>query len=141
MPRDLHLYDRRAKELGRYGVRGKDATMMLTMMSALSNARYQNSAVNLRPWDDSVQPEETEQDESSQELKAEIRKLKKALHDADKSVRTMQQELEAARKQTAQDTRELADLRSIVFSAEQDVEETRSALFGYKGNTCFRRSR
>ena len=124
MPRDLHLYDRRAKELGRYGVRGKDATMMLTMMTVLSNARYQNSAVNLRPWDDSVQPEETEQDESSQELKAEIRKLKKALHDADKSVRTMQQELEAARKQMAQDTRELADLRSIVFSAEQDVEET-----------------
>lgn len=121
MPRDLHLYDRRAKELGRYGVRGKDTIMLLTMMTALSNAKYQNSAVNLRPWDDECeQPEESEPEENSQELKAEIRKLKAALHDADKSVRSMQQELESAKKQAAQDNRELADLRSIVFSAEQD---------------------
>ena len=126
MPRDLHLYDRRAKELGRYGVRGKDATIMLTMMTALSNARYQNSAVNLRPWDDSVQPEETEQDESSQELKAE-RSGKKANGSGHPGASGSAKHCFLGR----------AGCGGNVGGGSK----TQSALLGYKGDAGLRRSR
>ena len=122
MPRDLHLYDRRAKELGRYGVRGKDALMLLTCMAALSNAKYQNSAVNLRPWEDVPAAEGEDNEEDIKELKAEIRRLRSALHDAERAARDVRQELDAEKKQAAQDLRELADLREIVFSQEQEEE-------------------
>lgn len=126
MPRNLHLYDRRAKELSRYGVRGKDALMMLTCMTALSNAKYQNSAVNLRPWEEPSPTENTEIEENDEEiknLKFEIRLLKTALHDAERTTRDVRKELEAEKKQAAQDLRELADLREIVFSQEQAEEK------------------
>ena len=130
MPRDLHQYDRRAKELGRYGVRGKDAQMMLTCMTALSNAKYQNSAVNLRPWEEPASTENTESeegDEEIKELKSEIRRLKSALHDAERTTRDIRQELDTEKKRAAQELRELADLREIVFSQEQEEEKPEEA--------------
>lgn len=120
MPRDLHLYDCRAKELGRYGVRGKDTQLLLTCMAALSHAKHQNIALNLRTWDDEAPVESAESGEDSKELKAEIRRLKAALHVAEQAAKGARQELEAAKKQSAQERRELADLRELVFSQEQE---------------------
>ena len=120
MPRDLHLYDCRAKELGRYGVRGKDAQLLLTCMAALSHAKHQSIAVNLRSWDNEPSEENAEAEENCKELKAEIRRLKAALHDAEQATKDARQELDAAKKQSAQERRELADLRELVFSQERE---------------------
>ena len=146
MPRDMHLYDSRVKELGRYGIRGKEALTLLSCMTALGYARRSNSALNFKPElldlmlnDDepitSASAAETADDVSEQisSLRDEIKRLKDALHTADRASRDAKKELAAVKEKAALEHRELADLRELVFKNENDEgrseETTNETLF------------
>ena len=130
MPRDLHIYDRRAKALGKYGVRGKDAVCMLSVMSALAFARRQRPAVNLDSdamgaFEETA--EESPKKEDAAEAKAENKRLRASLHDAEKAARDARKALEDLKRQALMEHRELADLREYVFQNEKESEEQKEA--------------
>ena len=150
MPRDMHRYDSRVKALGRYGIRGKDALTILSCMNALSNARRSTSALNLKPelldiiLNDNAAPEEAVADEEPtadlsdqvNSLRAEVRRLKDALHESDRASRDAKKELTAVKEKAALEHRELADLREIVFKNENYEESSEKtadeSLFPYE---------
>ncbi len=149
MPRDMHRYDVTQKELSRYGIRGKDAIGLLYSMLALTNARHQNKASNLdaemQDWIDNGldtsedRPVSMNYDELhalSEKRKDEIKTLRAALHEAERSAHSAQKELERLQSEAAAEHRELADLRELLFLQEQPAEETEVAqengLFPYE---------
>ncbi len=140
MPRDMHLYDAAVKELGGYGIRGKDATGLLYCMLALANARHQDNPLNLEAdmqmfLDDegALQAENKtklsydELKEKAEQQKKEIHSLRKALHEAERSARTVGKELENLRKSSESEHRELADLRDYLFYQNAEIEEEEEA--------------
>ena len=150
MPRDMHRYDSRVKDLGRYGIRGKDALTILSCMTALSNARRSTTALNFKPelldiiLNDDASSTEAAADEASaadlsdqvNRLRDEIRRLKEALHESDRASRDTKKELAAFREKAAMEHRELADLRELVFKSENDEDPYEEAadetLFPYE---------
>lgn len=130
MPRDLHLYDRRAKALGKYGLHGKDAVCMLSVMSTLAYARWQRPAVNLdsdpmEAFGDAAG--ESPEKADAAEAKAENKRLRASLHDAEKAARDARKALEDLKRQAQMEHRELADLREYVFQSEKESEEQKEA--------------
>lgn len=138
MPRYMHRYDGKAKMLSRYGIRGKDAVMMLTCMNALGNARRGGEALNLNSrymhylevGEEAFFAENEESSEEPEDLavkvaeqQEEIKQLRDALHDAEKTGREIRKELESERRTAALEHRELADLREIVFNRNNPAEE------------------
>ena len=69
-----------------------------------------------------------------EEQKAEIKRLRSALHDAEKGTREAKRELEKFKLKSELERRELADLRELIFNQES-IEEQESApetdLFPY----------
>ncbi|MBR0341787.1 MAG: hypothetical protein IJK38_04470 [Oscillospiraceae bacterium] len=163
LPRDMHKYDIRQKAVKQYGVTGKDTTALLMLFTALGNAKRSERALNLDQalmeyWDDEASDEEKLRkvekaakeaqkeekpptyEELVEKLKAEQEKsknLRTSLHEAEKASRETRKELAAVRESAALEHRELADLREIVFNAEnnetEDAEEPLAAdLFPYE---------
>lgn len=133
MPRDMHLYDGRIRELRRFGVTGKDAAVALASMAILSHARRQQRALNFQSgvWDWSEESEESQEAEKDSRqvalLKNEIKRLRGSLHEADRAARDAKKELESVRQKAELEHRELADLREVVFYEAKDEEETPEA--------------
>lgn len=138
MPRYMHRYDGKAKMLSRYGLRGKDAIMMLTCMNALGNAKRIGDAPNfnsnymhyLEVGEEAFFAEKEKAPEESEDLaekvsaqQEEIKRLRDALHDSEKSAREVRKELESERRTAALEHRELADLRELVFNQSNPVDE------------------
>lgn len=133
LPRDLRLYNNKARLLMDYGVRGKDAAQMLILMSTMSTVRRQTRALNLENYSHFGEIEEEGEEEDDglekqcEEQKAEIKRLRSALHDAEKGIREAKRELEKFKLESALERRELADLRDLIFNQE-NIEEKESDL-------------
>lgn len=139
-PRDLHMYDSKAKLLNKYGIRGKDAASLLVLMSTMASARRSVTADNLDSDLDSLLNADTLQAHLHGEtkpadaaeidaLKAEIKRLKSALHAAEQENRESKKTIAGMRGQSEREHRELADLRDYVFNLESvesanDAEES-----------------
>ena len=123
LPRNMHLYDRRTKTLSKYGVSDDEMPYMLSIMTALAHARRQRVAQNLdEEFDDEDTPEtvgETGEDNSA-EYREEIKRLRAALHDAEKAARDARKDLEDSKAQALIEHRELADLRELVFRQSEE---------------------
>ena len=139
IPGDLHCYDSRLKELGKYGIRGKDAVTFLSVMAALRQSRDPQTAWNLER-SNYVLPVEADTAPANEnlipQLKGEIDRLRGALHEADKAARQSRKELEEERKTSELERRELADLRELIFrqllSEEEETEaDIDDAVFPY----------
>ena len=146
LPRDMHLYDRKIRRLRQFGFHGKDAAVALASMSILAQARRQRIALNFESdfslWnhedDGKEEQEETEtarDSEQVRQLKEEPKRLRNALHDADRASRDARRELESVKEKAALERRELADLRELVFESNEDqepfVEEETADVFPY----------
>lgn len=138
MPRDMHRYDSRAELLRGYGLRSKDAAMMLTCMNALGNARRIGEAMNFDPrymhyldvGEEAYLAEKEQAPAKPEDLteriaeqQKEIKRLRETLYHAEKAGREARKELETERKTAALERRELADLRELVFNLENAEEE------------------
>lgn len=135
LPRDLHMYDRYARELFRYGIKGKDAAGILTLMSGLGFAKRQINARNFESGlgslldgkEESCIPEQEQEqnqpDAQSEQLREEIKKLRAALHASERAARDIKKELASVRETAVREHRELADLREVVFNREECIEE------------------
>lgn len=135
LPRDLRLYNNKARMLMDYGIRGKDAAHMLTLMSTMATVRRQTRALNLEDFSSfRDKKEESGQEKQSEDQKAEIKRLRAALHEAEKGAREAKKELEKVRLESELERKELADLRELIFNQE-NVEEKESSpemeLFPY----------
>ena len=99
--------------LGRYGIKGKEAASALMLMSTLGTVRHGSDALNLDTDIDAILGEEEKKEtpaapvESVDALKAEIKRLRAALHASDKENRETKKSLnrrhlrEAGRKRLA----------------------------------------
>jgi len=70
LPCNLHLYDGKAKILGKYGIKGKDAANALMLMSTLGTTRRMTRALNLDgdlSWLDDTVENETAGEEEKQD--------------------------------------------------------------------------
>lgn len=137
LPRNLHIYDERARMLGKYGIKGKDAATTLMLMSTIATARHSINALNMNADIDLILGDEREEDvqaeptetvsnaaeESVDDLKAEIKRLKAALHASDKENRETKKTLASITATAEREHRELADLREYVFNEEREAEE------------------
>ena len=137
MPRDMHLYDSAAKELSRYGIRGKDAIALQYCMLALSHARHQphpmrfgDFELELDDGDDTVAQQAPSEHQTYDQLKEQTERQKKelaalrtALHEAERTAADRQRELERAKQASDMERRELADLRERVFQQSAEEEE------------------
>lgn len=128
LPQDLHLYDTKAKLLKDYGLSNQEAASMLILMTALGTARRQTDDLD---HDFCYDPEFEEEDgedvlpervtENTNALKDEIRRLKAALHAADKETRDAKKQLSELKESSDLEHRELADLREYVFTRDQNA--------------------
>lgn len=137
MPRDLHRYDELQNVLKGYGIKGKDSQMMLHLFTALGHARRQCHAVNLDEelmaiWDESSPGETTaheqkltydELTEQFRQAKTENKRIRDALHDAEKATREVRKQLASIQETEKLEHRELADLRELVFRRENESAE------------------
>lgn len=126
MPRDMHVYDSRIRILKRYGVNGKDAAVALACMNFAAQSRRQKKAWNLdfNPWggdEEDSTSEENDNARKSGDLSQELKKIKAALHEAEKTARDARKELQNVKARAELEHRELADLREFVFNL--DLEE------------------
>lgn len=132
LPRDLHLYDSKAKMLGKYGIKGKDAAAMLMLMTALGTTRRSNKALNLKgdvsylfdfDAEEGVKSHKKQEqpEEDADTLKAEVKRLREALHEADRENRDAKKTIAGLKTATEREHRELADLREYVFNQESDA--------------------
>lgn len=124
LPLELGKYEPIRKKIKAYGLSAKDTNTMLLMMATLGQARRQMVTPIIDVWgepsllDDEepaetpVKPEKTEQEE--------IKRLRAALHEAERSTRDAKKDLAAIKETSAREHRELADLRSLIFSLQQD---------------------
>lgn len=121
LPRTLDRYLPRAGVLAEYGVTGTEAALLLSVMGALGTARRQQWLWEPEPEDAPAQ-EEGPAAETDPADKAELKRLRTALHEADKAARDARKALEESRTQAAREHRELADLRELIFNRENDQE-------------------
>ncbi len=123
LPRNMHLYDRRTKALSKYGVKDDEMAYLLSTMTALAHARRQRIAQNLdEEFDDEGAQEtigETGEDNTAA-YREEIKRLRTALHDAEKAARDARKSLEDNKAQALLEHRELADLRELVFRQNEE---------------------
>ncbi len=148
MPRDIHKYDSRQKDLRKYGVPAKEINTFLLLSTALSHARRSDRAINfdehiMRMWEEEEQEESTtaekaetktkqeKQDkqpptyeELTEQLKAvqeENKKLRSSLHESERTSRDARKELASVRSNAELDHRELADLRELIFNLDNEL--------------------
>ena len=130
MPRNLHQYDAELKKLGKYGIKQNKAIAVLYCMLALSNSRRRIPANNLdKDYMKWVEQEEVEKDKEDlppvdwkaqkEEYEKQIKKLRSALHSAEKTAQEAKKKLEQQNSASEAEHRELADLREVVFNKEE----------------------
>ena len=131
MPRNMHLYDRRTKALSKYGLSEEEMVYMFSIMTAMAHARRQRVAQNLDEAfdvdEDVAETEEETAEDNTAAYREEIKRLRNALHDAEKAARDARKALDESKVQAMIEHRELADLRELVF--HQDEEDLK--LIGY----------
>lgn len=109
---------------------------MLTLMSTMATVRRQTSALNLETFTRFGEKKEDDNglEDQCEEQKAEIKRLRTALHEAERGAREAKRELEKVKQESALEHRELADLRDLILNQE-NVDEDESAssmdLFPY----------
>jgi len=141
LPGNLHIYNDKAKLLGQYGIRGKDASAALMMMSTLASARHSATALNLDADLDLILGDENTPLAQEGEkldvdaLEAEIKRLKEALYASDKENRETKKTLANVKAAAEREHRELADLRSLVFNQENEVREEPSKSYSFPYET------
>ena len=135
MPRGMHKYADRLRAIKGYGVRGKDSMALLYLFSALSQARRQTSALNLRDggelvYGDRSTENQTERpptyDELNERLKQVLednKRLRTSLHESERSAHEIKKELSTIRDTAVLEHRELADLREYVFNRQSASEQ------------------
>ncbi len=134
LPRDLGKYEPIQKKLRKYGLSTKDTSTMLTMMAVLGQGKRQMVTPTADIWGYPEMPEDEEETpaeapvETDKADSEEIKRLRAALHDAEVAARTTKKELATVKENAAREHRELADLRSLIFSLQQEqtdqAEET-----------------
>lgn len=136
----MHLYDRRTKALSKYGVNDDEMAYLLSTMTALAHARRQRVAQNL---DEEFEDEDTQEtigetgEDNTAAYREEIKRLRTALHDAEKAARDARKALEDNKAQSLIEHRELADLRELVFRqneeelADEDEPAKDTGVFPY----------
>ena len=137
MPRNMHRYDDTTRVLKRHGVTGKKLqTQMLLCMSLLGEGFTQTAGEGLGidwDWDDepSTQNDGLEADDAAAsaeadsriaELQAEIKRMKTLAANAEQDLRNQRKEYDALLRRFQSDHRELAELREILFSQENETE-------------------
>ena len=131
-PSDFHLYDGKARLLGKYGIRGKEAASMLMLMSVLrTNSRFikaRNLSMDMNRLPGGRR--EAAPEETLEELKQETQRLKAALHASDKENREIKKKLASIQAEAQRDHRELADLREYVFNQEEAQTQEEPAESG-----------
>ena len=124
LPRDLGKYEPIKKRLRKYGLSAKDTNTMLLMMATLGQARRQMITPIIDVWGEPSLPEDEEPAETPVEPEKtdpeEIKRLRAALHEAERSTRDAKKDLATIKETSAREHRELADLRSLIFSLQQD---------------------
>lgn len=123
LPRNMHLYDRRTKALSKYGVKDDEMAYLLSTMTALAHARRQRIAQNLDEEFDDEDAQETigeTGEDNTAAYREEIKRLRTALHDAEKAARDARKSLEDNKAQAIIEHRELADLRELVFRQNEE---------------------
>ncbi|MBR1659549.1 MAG: hypothetical protein IJ705_04460 [Oscillospiraceae bacterium] len=132
LPRSLDLYNGQARDLMKLGVRGKDAAALLMLMSTVGSARRSITAANFEGefasglYGDPEAERQTAPAGSPEEvdaLKAEVKRLKSALHSSEQENRETKKALASLKSSAERERRELADLRDIVFRRESDLPE------------------
>jgi len=114
--------------LARYRIKGKEAASALMLMSTLGTVRHGSDALNLDTDIDAILGEEEKKEtpaapvESVDALKAEIKRLRAALHASDKENRETKKSLASITAAAEREHRELADLREYVFNDERETE-------------------
>lgn len=136
LPRDLQMFNSKAKMVSKYGLDDKETAAMLTMMTTISNVRRMTSAANLEDYTTGFEAEEEDKgEEPKEDLKNEIKRLREALHAAEKGTREAKRELEKVKDEASLEHRELADLRELIFNQEnteeESIEEPSTDLFPY----------
>ena len=132
MPRDLHRYDVLGLSLAAYEFGDSDLSCLIHLFTALGYVRRQRRALNL---DDDPIPDKEEEPTDQvpyeelcrrlQQAREENRRLRSALHDAERTTRDVKSELLIMRDTIQRENRELADLRDLIFNAsEEEKEET-----------------
>ena len=124
LPRDLEKYESIRKRIKSLGLSAKDTNTMLTMMAVLGQARRQMVTPTITSWGEPASPPPDEQEapvnEADKTESEEIKRLRAALHDAEAAARTARKDLATLKENSAREHRELADLRSLVFSMQQE---------------------
>ena len=129
LPRDLDKYESLRKKLRKYGLSAKDTSTILTMMAVLGQGKRQMVTPPLDIWGETPSlPEEDEEPtekpvETDKAESEDIKRLRAALHDAERSSRDARKELLAVKENAAREHRELADLRSLIFSLQQEQSD------------------
>lgn len=153
LPKNIHRYDRRLSNVEAYGITGKDAAWVLMLMNAMTTIQHSTPALNLdwetnylvraagwnTPDDDSVSNDTEQKNEGASavdqqkpvdvdELKAEIKRLRSALHSSEKESREIKKTLADVREKAEREHRELADLREYVFQREENADADASSV-------------
>lgn len=150
LPRNLQRYEGHRKELSRWGIKGKDAAMVLACMNLLSTAKRQDEAFNLKPrmmsdmsvLDELEKKSENKRDSeenlralSREKLEEMIREFRKdaqsysrSIHLMEQNLRHLKREKERQEKEAAVEHQELVSLRELLFRADLGGEaETESS--------------
>ena len=127
LPRELWKYESLRKKLRKYGLSTKDTSTMLTMMAVLGQAKRPMVIPTVDIWGEPSLPEyeepaEAQVENTGQAESEEIKRLRTALHDAEHSARDAKKELAIVKENAAREHRELADLRSLIFSLQQEEQ-------------------
>lgn len=154
MPRNLHWFDETAEDLVTAGMAEDFAECLelyLQLASESGSPAIDHSLYShLKPDAPAVEntPEEDSQEEkaetqtaeqlnqSLQEAKLEISRLKQALYEAEKSAHSFEQEIARMKDQSAEERQELAELREMIYlqsNAQEEQPETESQIvFPYR---------
>ncbi len=150
MPRNLHLYDIKHRDLGKYGIHRNNALALLYCMDILGTVRNRREALNFNEVymdflngnnraDKEIAPPEVSRENLEKRIasqSAEIQRLKSALHSAEKKAADAHKKLSDEKEEFELERRELADLREILFmkdsSEETESEDTNTDIFPYE---------
>ena len=136
MPRNQLRFFPALMELDRFGITGKrNLHPLVYAMSVLGEARRQSRTLPEigGSWLD-TEPENAQETDSVEDLKAEIAALKrevglfrKAAYENGRDLREAKKAAEAQEEKAALERQELADLRELVFHIREDVYEDEPA--------------
>ena len=138
IPRCMDSFDAAASEMRKRGVKGKNMTFIMAMMSVMYAAKNKQSVFDIADGEIdegfSIDYDFDDEDDNdakvsaltaqNEEYKTEIARLKTALHDAERSLRDTKREKEKQDRKFAANIRELADLREIIFNRDNEDEDT-----------------